>query len=89
MVIDAVEAAGLRAFALQVCSAAGEPEPKTITHRDQDDPVLRVIARWGEVERIGFRVVLESGSIWLVYYVPELDLWSGIAMTPHEGSDVA
>jgi hypothetical protein len=36
------------------------------------------VAEWREEERIGFRVVLADGSNVLLYYVPELDLWSGV-----------
>ena len=39
--------------------------------------VAAVEATWREEERIGFRVRFEDGRRGLLYYVPELDLWSG------------
>jgi hypothetical protein len=41
--------------------------------------VISIEAQWREEERLGFRVRLSDGASWLLYYVPELDLWSGIA----------
>jgi hypothetical protein len=40
--------------------------------------VTAIDARWREEERYGYRVLLADGSDWLLYYVPELKLWSGI-----------
>ncbi|MEX0751187.1 MAG: hypothetical protein WD359_10315, partial [Dehalococcoidia bacterium] len=36
----------------------------------------------GSFQGIGIRVRLQDGSLLLLYYVPELDLWSGIPFAP-------
>lgn len=79
--MDRDEEEGLRAFALTVGAYAGAsyPERPLWVERDgQRIDVAGVLARWREEERIGFRVVLTDGASMLMYYVPELDLWSGV-----------
>lgn len=80
--MDKDEEAGLRAFVVDVeCSvdsAAGCIEPVAITVRGVRRAVVRVIARWCEEERVGFRVSLADGACMLLYYVAELDVWSGV-----------
>jgi hypothetical protein len=78
---DNDEEAGLRAFALEVSAYAGAsyPErPEWVMLDGRRCAVEDVLASWREEERIGFRVRLEGGRLLLLYYVPELDLWSGI-----------
>ena len=80
--MDEDEAAGLRAFALNVGAYAGSATRSVRCgsksgHRRID--VASLDAQWREEERLGFRVKLSDGSSWLLYYVPELDLWSGAA----------
>ncbi|HXK32736.1 MAG TPA: hypothetical protein VNM91_01830 [Dehalococcoidia bacterium] len=81
MGIEPDEEAGLRAFALQVEAYAGAqyPErPTAVVRAGARVAVAEVLAAWREQERIGFRVLLENGERGLLYYVPELDLWSGV-----------
>ncbi|MEX2226745.1 MAG: hypothetical protein WEB52_09885 [Dehalococcoidia bacterium] len=83
--IDNGEEAGLRAFAVEVGAYAGAsyPErPEWVLREGQRLSVEEVLAAWREEERIGFRVRLQDGSLLLLYYVPELDLWSGIPFAP-------
>ncbi|MBI5287943.1 MAG: hypothetical protein HY873_03100 [Chloroflexi bacterium] len=80
--MDSDEEAGLRAFAVTVGAYAGAsyPErPEWIDRHGARVSVTSIDARWREEERLGFRVRLADGSAWLLYYVPELDLWSGVA----------
>jgi hypothetical protein len=82
---DRGEEAGLRAFALEVGAYAGAmyPErPEWVVIDGRRVEVREVMASWREEERIGFRVRLEGGDGLLLYYVPELDLWSGIRVAP-------
>jgi hypothetical protein len=86
--IDKDEEAGLRAFEVKVGCHAGASYPGTplwVEHHRGRRIVRRVDARWREEERLGFRVRFEDGGTMLLYYVPELDLWSGTA-TPPEGA---
>lgn len=79
--IESDEEAGLRAFALQVeaYAGAGYPErPTAVICSGVRIAVAQVLAAWREQERIGFRVALENGERGLLYYVPELGLWSGV-----------
>ncbi len=81
--MDRGEEAGLRAFALQVgCYAgAGYPDtPRWVELEGAHHDVAEVESRWREEERLGFRLRLADGRHLLVYYVPELDLWSGIVI---------
>lgn len=80
--MDENEEAGLRAFALNVGAYAGSRNPDRplwIEVGDRRIDVASLDAQWREDERLGFRVKLSNGSSWLLYYVPELDLWSGAA----------
>ena len=86
------EAAGLRAFALNVgaYTASHHPErPLWVQVGDERLSVASLDAQWREDERLGFRVKLSDGSSWLLYYVPDLDLWSGTADAREGSSTVA
>jgi hypothetical protein len=88
MPIDSDEEAGLRAFELKVGCHAGASYPDTplwVEHEGDRRAVRRIDARWREEDRLGFRVRFEDGGTMLLYYVPELDLWSGTA-TPGTGT---
>jgi hypothetical protein len=79
------EEAGLRAFELKVGAYAGASYPERPQWVERDGAridVTAVDASWREVERLGFRVRLADGSSALLYYVPELDLWSGATSPP-------
>jgi len=79
--MDKDEEAGLRAFALVVGLATGSestPLPAWIERSGARVPVTAIDAWWREEERHGYRVRLADGSDWLLYYVPEMKLWSGI-----------
>ncbi len=79
--MDRDEEDGLRAFALTVGAYAGASYPERPLWVERDGrriEVAGVLARWREEERIGFRVLLAGGESMLMYYVPELDLWSGV-----------
>lgn len=85
--MDKDEEAGLRAFALRVEAYAGTSYPERPLRIERDGvaaEVIEVVARWQEEERVGFRASLSDGQIILLYYVPELDLWSGV-WTPDGG----
>ena len=74
--MDRDEEECLRAFTLTV--GATQPEDPQWVERDGTrSDVVEVTARWQEEDRLGFRVRLADGSAILLYYVPELDLWSG------------
>jgi hypothetical protein len=78
--MDPDEEEGLRAFALNVGAYAGASYPERPLWIERDGARLDVTvveAQWREQERIGFRVLLADGARALLYYVPELDLWSG------------
>jgi hypothetical protein len=88
MPIDPCEEAGLRAFERSVGAAgarASVVRPKWIDVAGVRQAVVSVDVEWREVERHGFRVRLHDEVIWLLYYVPELDLWSGIAVVDAVG----
>jgi|CXWL01.1.fsa_nt_gi hypothetical protein len=79
------EETGLRAFALTVGSdPANPPQPAWIERGATRIAVTSVDAQWREEERLGFRVRLTDDTSWLLYYVPDLDLWSGIGDRPVE-----
>lgn len=81
MSIDPDEAEGLRAFTLRVEAYSGASYPERPTAVEIDGvrvPVAEVLVQWREQERLGFRVRLVGGASALLYYVPELDLWSGL-----------
>jgi hypothetical protein len=89
--MDKDEEAGLRAFALEVGAYAGTASPERplwIRRGDRRVDVAAVLAQWREEERIGFRVRLADGSNVLLYYVPELDLWSGVAFADIPGESI-
>jgi hypothetical protein len=80
--MDDDEEAGLRAFALNVGVGTGPIEsarPLWVEVERERVDVTSVQAEWQEDERRGLRVLLVDGSTWLLYYVPDLDLWSGVA----------
>lgn len=86
--MDSDEEAGLRAFSLTVGAYAGASYPERPQWVERDGrriEVAAVDAQWREEERIGFRVRLADGSRLLLYYVPELDLWSGVAVSSWGG----
>lgn len=79
--MDNGEQAGLRAFALKVGAHAGASYPERPLWIERDGhrvDVATVESQWREEERVGFRIQLADGSHMLLYYVPELDLWSGV-----------
>ena len=83
--MDNDEEAGLRAFALTVgChSAASYPGQPLWVERDGARIDIEAIeSQWREEERYGYRVRLVDGQHVLLYYVPELDLWSGVTRPP-------
>ncbi len=79
--VDKTEEAGLRAFALSVGAHAGGARRGTPAWVERDGVRIDVAAiesRWREEEREGYRLRLADGAHLLLYYVPELDLWSGV-----------
>jgi hypothetical protein len=78
--MDEDEEEGLRAFALEVgchSSAAYADQPLWVAHDGQRLNIAAIDARWREEERLGFRIRFEDGTAMVLYYVPELDIWSG------------
>ena len=87
--MDKDEEAGLRAFALRVGCYAGASYPERPEWLERDGlrvDVAAVESQWREEERLGFRLRLTDGSRVLVYYVPELDLWSGMPIIEVENA---
>ena len=84
--MDNDEEAGLRAFALNVGTAARPRHPLWIECAGARIAVAVIDAQWREEERLGFRVRLADGAAWLLYYVPELALWSGLAVAGGVGA---
>ncbi len=79
--MDSHEEEGLRAFALTVGAYAGARYPERPLWIERDGlrgDIAEVESTWREEERLGFRVRLTDGSSLVLYYVPELDLWSGV-----------
>ena len=79
--MDEIEEAGLRAFEARVGCYAGASYPDRPQWVERDGvrvDVAEVESQWREEERIGFRVLLNDGVHLLLYYVPELDLWSAV-----------
>ncbi len=79
--MDNDEEEGLRAFSLTVGAYAGArypDRPQWIERDGARSEIVAVETQWREEERLGFRVRLADGSSLLLYYVPELDLWSGV-----------
>lgn len=90
--VDWDEEAGLRAFALDVGAYAGTSSPERplwVRRGGERVDVVDVLAQWREEERVGFRVRLADGADVLLYYVPELDLWSGVAFADLPGESIA
>lgn len=85
--MDSVEEAGLRAFPLEVHTDYPAGMPVSVVISGNIVPLVSIDAEWREEERCGFRARLADGSCWLLYYVPELELWSGIADAGHTGSE--
>ena len=86
--MDKDEEEGLRAFTLTVGAYAGGSSPERPQWVERDgvrSDVVEVESQWREEERLGFRVRLADGGSLLLYYVPELDLWSGV--WPDRGTD--
>ena len=78
--MDKDEEAGLRAFRIEVGAYAGMsfPErPLWVERGGVRCDVAEIVSQWREEERLGFRVRLADGTPMLIYYVPELDIWSG------------
>jgi hypothetical protein len=89
--MDADEEEGLRAFALNVGAHAGASYPERPLWVERDGvrvDVTAIEAQWREEERLGFRVRLADGIALLLYYVPELDIWSGARFAEHAGSRI-
>jgi hypothetical protein len=87
--MDEVEEAGLRAFTITVgveIDANRRVNPLWLARGSSEIEVVAIESSWREEERIGFRARLADGSSWLLYYVPELNLWSGIADGGHVGN---
>jgi hypothetical protein len=85
------EEEGLRAFALRVEAYAGASYPDRplwIERGGVRVDVAHVDAQWREEERIGFRVLLADGARALLYYVPELDIWSGVISDGERPNDI-
>ncbi len=79
--MDKHEEEGLRAFTVNVGAYAGASYPERPQWVERDGvrgEVVEVETQWREEERLGFRVRLTDGSSLVLYYVPELDLWSGV-----------
>ncbi len=78
--MDKDEEAGLRAFRIDVGSYAGVSNPERplwVERAGVRRDVAEIVSQWREEERLGFRVRLADGTLMLIYYVPELDIWSG------------
>jgi len=78
--MDKDEEAGLRAFRIEVGAHAGASYPERplwVERAGVRRDVAEVVSRWREEERLGFRVRLDDGVVMLIYYVPDLDIWSG------------
>lgn len=75
--MEADEEEGLRAFALTVGVDAGSARPRWIERNGTRTEVAAIEAEWREEERLGYRVRLTDGAAVLLYYVRELDIWSG------------
>jgi len=80
--MDKEEEAGLRAFAISVGCYAGASYPERplwVERAGVRSEVAEVVSQWREEERLGFRVRLDDGRHMLLYYIPGLDVWSGVA----------
>lgn len=87
--MDRDEEEGLRAFALDVGADAPD-EPRWLAlDGDARVDVAAIDAAWREEERLGFRVRLANGAAVLLYYVPELEIWSGVEFATSVGPRIA
>ena len=89
--MDPDEEEGVRAFALNVGAYAGAAYPERplwVERNGERVDVTSVESQWREQERIGFRVLLADGTHALLYYVPEIDLWSGVTLAPGDVATV-
>ena len=80
---------GLRAFAMTVGAYGGSSHPERPRWIERDGArvdVAEIESQWREEERLGFRVRLADGARVLLYYVPELELWSGVIVAPTQTS---
>jgi hypothetical protein len=71
-------------FALRVGAYAGQrsPErPEWVELEGKRAQVASIESAWAEEERLGWLVKLDDGRQMLLYYVPNEDLWSGVALT--------
>ena len=92
MPIDKDEEEGLRAFEVRVGASAGSSYPEHPEWVERDGQRLEVEAvesQWREEERLGFRVRLTDGACLLLYYVPELDIWSGVPFVTSCGPEIS
>ena len=89
--MDSNEEAGLRAFTLLAIYATDHPRtpgeatprvPQWIERDGLRTEIIAVESQWREEERYGYRIRLAHGVTALLYYVPELDLWSGAIDVP-------
>ena len=89
--MDSNEEAGLRAFTLLAIYATVHPRtpgeamsrvPQWIERDGRRTEIIAVESQWREEERYGYRIRLAHGVTALLYYVPELDLWSGAIDVP-------
>jgi len=74
----------LRAFAVRVGCHSGSSypgQPLWVERENARAEVVEVDASWREEERLGFRVRLADGEHMLLYYIPELELWSGVTQS--------
>ncbi len=77
------ELAGMRAFAVRVGCYAGHryPErPQWVELEGTRAEVASVENEWREEDRLGYLVMLSDGRRLLLYYVPNIDLWSGVVL---------
>jgi len=79
--MDKDEEAGLGAFEVRVGCHAGASYPERPLWVERDGvrcEVTEVESQWREEERLGFRIRLDDGAHMLLYYIPEIDIWSGV-----------
>jgi len=53
-----------------------DEEPRWVEIDGVRRSVREVESRWREPKRDGWRIVLEDGTRLIVYYVPNIDLWT-------------
>jgi len=77
------ELAGLQAHAVRVeCYAGGRypDRPRAVEVEGARSEVASVESEWREEDRLGYVVTLRDGRRVLLYYVPNIDLWSGVVL---------